>query len=67
MVEAGGFQLQDVVKVTIYMTDLDQLVEMNDVFNRYFPPDQAPPARTTLAVKTLVGGAAVEVEAIAGV
>ncbi len=63
VLEAGGSSLGKVVKVTIYMTDLGELMEMNEVFNAYFPND--PPARTTLQAAGLVGGARIEIEAIA--
>ena len=54
-----------VAKVTIYLADLAELVPMNNIFNEYFPAD--PPARTTFQAAALVGGARVEIEAIAGV
>ena len=63
VLEAGGASLDNVVKVTIYMVDLGELMAMNDVFRRYFPVD--PPARTTFQCVALVGGARVEIEAIA--
>ena len=53
------------MKVTIYMVDLGELTAMNDVFSRYFPVD--PPARTTFQCVGLVGGARIEIEAIATV
>jgi 2-iminobutanoate/2-iminopropanoate deaminase len=65
VLEAGGSSLDKVVKVTIYMADLAELMAMNDVFNRYFSKD--PPARTTFQAAALVGGARVEIEAIASV
>jgi 2-iminobutanoate/2-iminopropanoate deaminase len=65
VLEAGGSSLDNVVKVTIYMVDLGELMEMNDVFSRYFPVD--PPARTTFQCVALVGGARVEIEAVATV
>jgi 2-iminobutanoate/2-iminopropanoate deaminase len=60
---AAGSSLERVVKVTIYMVDLGELLEMNRVFSEYFPVD--PPARTTFQCGGLVGGARVEIEAIA--
>jgi len=59
----GGANLKDVVKVTIYVADLGELMAMNDVFSGYFPVD--PPARTTFQAAGLVAGARVEIEAIA--
>ena len=63
ILEAAGSSLDRVVKVTIYMADLRELPEMNEVFSRYFPTD--PPARRTFQAAGLVGGARVEIEAIA--
>ena len=65
VLEAAGSSLDNVVKVTIYMVDLGELMEMNDIFSRYFPVD--PPARTTFQCVALVGGARVEIEAVATV
>ncbi len=63
ILEAAGSSLDKVVKVTIYMADLTELMAMNEVFSRYFPVD--PPARTTFQCVALVGGARVEIEAVA--
>lgn len=65
VLEAAGSSLQKVVKVTIYMADLGELMAMNEIFSTYFPED--PPARTTFEAKGLVAGARVEIEAIATV
>jgi len=63
VLEAGGSSLDKIVKVTIYMVDLNELMQMNEVFSQYFPVD--PPARTTFECTRLVGNARVEIEAIA--
>jgi 2-iminobutanoate/2-iminopropanoate deaminase len=63
VLEAGGSSLTRVVKVTIYLADLKELMPMNEVFSEYFPQD--PPARTTFQAAGLVAGARVEIEAIA--
>jgi 2-iminobutanoate/2-iminopropanoate deaminase len=63
VLEAAGSSLDKVVKVTIYMVDLAELMEMNSVFSQYFPLD--PPARTTFQCVALVGGARIEIEATA--
>ena len=63
VLEAGGSSLDKVAKVTIYLADLADLMAMNEVFSEYFPDD--PPARTTFQAAGLVGGARVEIEAIA--
>jgi 2-iminobutanoate/2-iminopropanoate deaminase len=63
VLEAAGSSLDKALKVTIFLADISELVEMNRVFSEYFPKD--PPARTTLAVKELISGARVEIELIA--
>ena len=63
VLEAAGSSLARVVKVTIYMADLGELMAMNEVFSEYFPKD--PPARTTFQAAGLIAGARVEIEAIA--
>ena len=63
ILEAAGSSLVKVVKVTIYMVDLNELMAMNQIFSQYFPVD--PPARTTFECTRLVGNARVEIEAVA--
>ena len=63
VLEAAGSSLARVVKVTIYMVDLNELMAMNQVFGEYFPVD--PPARTTFECARLVANARVEIEAVA--
>lgn len=57
--------LEDVAKVSIYVTDMADFPAMNKVYAEFFPPDQGPPARITLAVADLAFGAAVEIECVA--
>ena len=56
--------LGDVVKVNVYLTDMQGFAEMNEVYARHFAPPY--PARTTVAVAALPLGAQVEIETIAG-
>ena len=65
VLEAAGSSLGKVVKVTIYLADVAELMPMNEVFAAYFPQD--PPARTTFQAAALIAGARVEIEAIATV
>lgn len=60
---AVNASLQDVVKVTIYMVDLDSFQEMNEVYAEYFSPPY--PARATVEVSALPKGALIEIEAVA--
>ncbi len=64
VLSAAGKSLADVVKVNVYLTDMRNFAEMNEVYARHFV---APyPARTTIAVAALPLGAIVEIEMIAG-
>ncbi|HSW30656.1 MAG TPA: Rid family hydrolase [Longimicrobiales bacterium] len=58
-----GLDFGDVVQATVYLVDIDDFAEMNQVYGAYFPTD--PPARETVAVKDLVGGAALEISFVA--
>ena len=63
VLKTGGRDLQYIVKVTVFLTDMHDFAEMNAVYARYF---EAPyPARSTVAVKALPLGARVEIECIA--
>jgi 2-iminobutanoate/2-iminopropanoate deaminase len=63
IVEAGGSSLSRVVKITIFVTDISKMPQLNEVYKRYFPDDY--PARATVEVSGLGLGAEVEIEAIA--
>ncbi len=65
VLEAGGSSLERVVKTTVFMTNLQEFATMNEVYGGVF--DTEPPARSTVQVAALPGGAAVEIEAIAWV
>ena len=53
----------DVLKVTVYMTDIGEFEQMNTVYENFFDVD--PPARSAVEVAALPKGVAVEVEAVA--
>jgi 2-iminobutanoate/2-iminopropanoate deaminase len=63
VLEAAGSSLAQVVKTTVYLTDMDDFAAMNQVYAEFFPAD--PPARTTVQVARLPLGARLEIEAIA--
>jgi 2-iminobutanoate/2-iminopropanoate deaminase len=60
---AAGATLEDVVKTTIFLTDLRDFAVVNEIYGRRFP--SAPPARATVQVAGLPRGVRVEIEAIA--
>jgi 2-iminobutanoate/2-iminopropanoate deaminase len=63
VLHAAGLDFTDVVKTTIFLTDMTDFAAMNAVYAESFPAD--PPARSTVAVAALPRGARVEIEAIA--
>ena len=58
-----GLGYDDIVKTTIYVTDIHSFAIVNDVYGRYV--GASPPARSTVEVSALPGGFAVEIETIA--
>ena len=56
VLKSAGLSLANVVKTTIFLTDINDFAAVNG---------DSPPARTTVAVAALPGGAAVEIEVIA--
>ena len=60
--EAAGGSLDDVVKVTIFLTDLDNFATVNAVMNDFF--EQPFPARAAVGVASLPRGVDVEADAI---
>jgi 2-iminobutanoate/2-iminopropanoate deaminase len=63
LLESAGLGFEDVVKSTIYLTDLADFTVVNEIYGKRFQVDQ--PARSTVEVKGLPKGAGVEIEVIA--
>ncbi len=63
ILNSQGVEMSQVVKVTVFMTDLAEFVPMNQVFAKRFGAHK--PARSTVQVAALPTGARVEIEAIA--
>jgi 2-iminobutanoate/2-iminopropanoate deaminase len=63
VLEAGGASLENVVKATVFLRDMDDFGAMNEVYAEFFT--QNPPARSAVQVARLPKDAAVEIEAIA--
>ena len=61
--EAAGVGLNQVVKTTVFLADMDDFTVMNEVYGRFFR--EAPPARATVQAARLPRDARVEIEAIA--
>lgn len=63
ILEAAGASMDDIVKVTVYLSDIRLFSEFNRVYSEYFKG--SPPARVVVEVSGLPLGAELEVEAIA--
>ena len=63
LLEAAGLGVGDVVKTTIYLTDLADFATVNEIYGEYF--SGIAPARACVQVAALPKGAAIEVEWIA--
>jgi 2-iminobutanoate/2-iminopropanoate deaminase len=60
---AGGLDAGDLVKTTIYLTNMNDFAEVNDIYSEMVGSE--PPARATVQVSALPKGALVEIDAIA--
>lgn len=66
VVEAAGSTMANVVKCTVFLTDVKEFQGMNSVYSTYWPKE--PPARSTIVVAALVrADAKLEIECIAAV
>lgn len=63
IIEDAGWDLNDVTKVRIYLTDMRDYKTVNEIYSRYF--SKGFPSRVAVAVKELPFGAALEVECTA--
>jgi 2-iminobutanoate/2-iminopropanoate deaminase len=63
VLKAAGFELKDVVSVTVYLADIHEFPEMNKVYKSVMPDPK--PARATVQVAALVNNARIEISAIA--
>jgi len=62
IVESTGLSLANVVKTTVYLKDMGEFAQMNEVYARYFPQDA--PARATVEVSRLPRDVRVEIDCI---
>jgi 2-iminobutanoate/2-iminopropanoate deaminase len=63
LISSGGSSLEKVVKTTLFLTNIADFAAVNKIYAEYFGP--VFPARSTVQVNALPGGALVEVEAMA--
>jgi 2-iminobutanoate/2-iminopropanoate deaminase len=62
IVEAAGRRLEDVVKTTLFLADMQDFARVNAVYAEFFPV--RPPARSTVAVSGLPKGARCEIDTV---
>ena len=63
ILDAEGASLEDVLKTTVYLDDIDDVDGFNEAYSEFF--ESEPPARSAVGVGAVPKGAAVEIEAIA--
>ena len=65
ILQAAGAQMKDIVKVTIFLTNMADFAAVNAAYEKYFPPPA--PARSCIQVAALPKQAPIKIEAIAAV
>ena len=63
VLQAAGLPLSDVVKVTVFLANVDDFAKMNEVYRDYFPKDA--PARSTVITGLVRSDMLIEIECIA--
>ena len=63
ILRASGLSVENVVKTTVYLSDLNHFSRMNQVYEKYF--SKTKPARACVQVAALPKGAKIEIDAIA--
>jgi len=63
ILEQAGYSMNDVVRCTVYLKDMSNFSEMNEVYAQYFT--EKPPARVAVEVSELPKGVDIEISAIA--
>ena len=64
LLEELGMDFGDLVRATVYLTDIDGYSEMNEAYAQYFEGID-PPSRVAMEISGLVGGALIEISFIA--
>jgi 2-iminobutanoate/2-iminopropanoate deaminase len=63
ILKAAGLTVNDVVKCSVFLTNINDFKEMNEVYSEFF--SESKPARTTVEVSALPFGIKVEIDVIA--
>ena len=64
VLDAGGAKAKDVIKTTIYLTDLKNFKAVNTIYSNFFKVDN-PPARACVEVSSLPKGVSIEIDCVA--
>lgn len=64
LLESCGAKMSDIVKVVVYMRNVQQFHEMNEVYRKYFPEGEEP-ARVAIQAQSPLPGINIEIEVIA--
>ena len=65
ILKAAGGSFGNVVRTTVFLTDLNDFAAMNEVYGTFFEAELAPPARSTVQVARLPRDAHIEIDVIA--
>ncbi|MBE3592794.1 MAG: RidA family protein [Thermoanaerobacter sp.] len=63
ILEAAGMDLNNVIKTTVFVTNMGDFAKINEIYGKYFKDN--PPARSLVEVKSLPKGALIEIEVVA--
>ncbi len=63
ILEEAGTSLEDAIKITVFIKDMDQFAKINEVYSEFFPLDK--PARSCVEVARLPKDANIEIEGVA--
>ncbi len=66
ILDASDSSLDNIVKLTVFLTDLGRFQELNEIFSEWFS-ETDPPARSAVQVSALPAGVDVEIECVAEV
>ena len=64
VLNAGGAKVEDVIKTTIYLTDLKNFQTVNEIYSKFFNV-KVPPARACIEVSSLPKGVLIEIDCVA--
>jgi 2-iminobutanoate/2-iminopropanoate deaminase len=65
ILQEADFNLEDIVKTTIYLTHLENFAVINAIYEEFFKNAPVKPARSTVEVSSLPKGALIEIDVIA--